>query len=102
MGKAATLYRSIVHAHRKYLPESMRMLGDKYVRAEFHRHKTATQPEQVAQFYREWEKYLEQIQMTSRGSSSGGVGKDLPDGVSLTEDQKVQLARLREEASKAK
>ena len=100
MGEAATLYRSILRAHKAHLPLKMRSLGDTYVRAEFHRHKTAdTQPEHVQRFYTEWEGYLHQI--LTQSTSSGSFGKDLPQDVALTEDQKAQLDKLRHEAANA-
>ena len=38
------LYRRILRAHRRKLDPAMRVLGDEYVRNEFHAHKTAENP----------------------------------------------------------
>lgn len=38
------LYRRILRAHRKHLPVKMRLLGDEYVKAEFHAHKDIDNP----------------------------------------------------------
>ncbi|KAL7563621.1 hypothetical protein ACA910_013361 [Epithemia clementina (nom. ined.)] len=82
----ASLYRSILRAHRQYLPMEMRVLGDSYVKTEFRLHTTqgpakkadatttgttaattaTTTPEQLATFCREWEKYLNHIVTTGQ------------------------------------
>eukprot|EP00584_Thalassiosira_punctigera_P001763 CAMPEP_0172541506 /NCGR_PEP_ID=MMETSP1067-20121228/12308_1 /TAXON_ID=265564 ORGANISM="Thalassiosira punctigera, Strain Tpunct2005C2" /NCGR_SAMPLE_ID=MMETSP1067 /ASSEMBLY_ACC=CAM_ASM_000444 /LENGTH=145 /DNA_ID=CAMNT_0013327563 /DNA_START=10 /DNA_END=447 /DNA_ORIENTATION=- len=71
--KALSLYRSILRAHDKFLPMSMRQLGDAYVKSEFRLHKSA-KPEQAAQFFVEWEKYLRHVERTGRGNTSMDVG----------------------------
>jgi len=55
------LYRRILKAHRKALPFEMRSLGDDYVKAEFHRHKTTDNPVHVMGFLLEWKRYLDEI-----------------------------------------
>ena len=118
----------------------MRGLGDAYVKNEFRLHKAATDADQLAQFYAEWQKYLDHLQSTARaretvksgvlddggmdsprgsvvvttteaavGGSKGAQGQtaftfgtDMPSDVQLSEEQLVQLAKLREEAQKAK
>ena len=82
--QVVNLYRSLLRAHRQYLPTDMRSLGDAYVKSEFRLHakkqpaeggdsststKTTT-PEQLATFCTEWEKYLHQI--TSTGEQMKG------------------------------
>ena len=122
LSRAATLYRSILRAHKKHLPQEMRLLGDKLIKSEFQSHKTATKPEEVALFFTEWEKYLGQILMTARAQESAaigslddgssikdnngpsssvfGFGKDLPLDAELSEEQVTQLNKLKEEAAK--
>uniref|UniRef100_A0A7S0AQM6 Succinate dehydrogenase assembly factor 3 n=1 Tax=Minutocellus polymorphus TaxID=265543 RepID=A0A7S0AQM6_9STRA len=144
---ALNLYRSILRAHANHLPPNMRGLGDTYVKNEFRLHKATTNTEQLAQFYTEWQKYLDHLQSTARaretvksgvlddgsnnasnvggGMDSPGVvvtsteaavggnkgtqgqtvfafGTDMPKEVQLSEEQLVQLRKLREEAQKAK
>lgn len=136
---ALQLYRSILRAHATHLPPNMRGLGDTYVKNEFRLHKAATDADQLAQFYTEWQKYLDHLQSTARaketvksgllddgtdsprgsvvvtsteaavGGSTGTQGQtaftfgtDMPSDVQLSEEQLVQLAKLREEAQKAK
>jgi hypothetical protein len=120
--KAVTLYRSLLKAHSKYLPAEMRSLGDAYVKAEFRMHKNVTNQDHLSRFYEEWYKYLDQIQQTARAremlavgitedtrmkrdeSQSSDViysfGKDLDSSIQLTDEQKSQLEKLREETSK--
>ena len=72
-------------------------------------------PHQVENFMTEWQQYLDQILLTAKAqdSISAGApdyversrsvfsfGKDLPPDVELTEEQKSQLEKLREEATK--
>lgn len=38
------LYRRLLRAHRKHLPQEMRVLGDEYIKKEFHLHKTIDNP----------------------------------------------------------
>lgn len=38
------LYRRLLRAHRRHLPQQMRLLGDEYVKAEFRAHKTVDNP----------------------------------------------------------
>ena len=126
--RAVQLYRSLLRAHKQFLPANMRALGDTYVKAEFQLHKTASE-EQAAAFLEEWTKYLHHVQQQGqrlrnqaslsqvgnldntnnhsdkRSSSSfagaGGAsfGQDLPSNVQLTDEQQEQLAKLRQEAS---
>ena len=46
------LYKTIFRLHQS-LPQELKELGNRYVREEFHRHKTA-QPEYVTNFMIEW------------------------------------------------
>ena len=131
---ALSLYRGILRAHARHLPEQMRELGDAYVRSEFRLHRTATGQEHVRQFHEEWGRYQAQIEETGRartaraagglGDGGGGglgaagtgtgtgmaaavegepflFGSDMPPDVELSDEQRVQIEKLREEARKA-
>lgn len=116
--RALTLYRSILRAHKRFLPTQMQDLGNKYVRNEFKLHKNAQQPQQIALFFTEWDKYLDQITMTARSREAldmSGIandkqqqnqnvvvqwGRDLPHDVQLTDEQKQRLEKLRSETGK--
>jgi hypothetical protein len=93
----------------------MRDLGDKYVRNEFILHKNTQQPQQLALFFTEWDKYLDEITMTARSREALDVsgisnneqkpnvvqwGRDLPHDVQLTDDQKQRLEKLRNQTVK--
>lgn len=117
---AILLYRSILKAHKKYLPMDMKALGDKYVKTEFRLHKEATEVDQVQTFMKEWQTYLDQILVTARArnhamSMEGSLettdnrsrskplfefGANLPKDARLSDDQLAQLEKLREEAEK--
>jgi hypothetical protein len=49
------LYRRILRAHRKYLPPAARLLGDRYVKEEFHRTKDTDNPVHVIGFLTQWQ-----------------------------------------------
>lgn len=114
--RAASLYRSLLRAHKKHLPVAMKELGDAYVKSEFRLHKKATDPQHIQLFFTEWEQYLNQILVTARNqeharltdeeeTTRGAVfrfGADLPSDVDLNEEQLAQLQKLREEASNAR
>mmetsp|Transcript_28942 Transcript_28942/g.42529 ORF Transcript_28942/g.42529 Transcript_28942/m.42529 type:complete len:121 (-) Transcript_28942:577-939(-) len=106
---AKALYRSLLRAHQTYLPAEMKQLGDAYVKSEFRLHKNVTKPEQLSAFFREWERYLDQIVLTGKakdavddsGSRAFEFGKELPQEVALSDEQKEQLEKLKDEATKA-
>ena len=115
---ASALYRSIMKAHKKYLPDQMRRLGDAYVKSEFKSHKEVKKPEQLEEFFSAWEQYLSQIQEAARAKESlsagslterafsaatmsnsvGSFGKDVPHGLELSNEQRSRLNKLKEEA----
>lgn len=77
-------------------------MGDTYAKDEFRRHRDAkTTPAQWKAFTEEWQRYLSMLQGTADLPHSSG---DIPDDVlnSLNADQQQQLARLREEAARAR
>lgn len=41
------LYRRLLRAHRKHLPQEMRVLGDEYVKREFRAHRAVENPAQI-------------------------------------------------------
>lgn len=56
------LYRRILRAHRKHLPHEMRVLGDKYVMAEFRAHRNVDNPVHIVGFLSEWQMYVQSIE----------------------------------------
>ncbi|KZT32749.1 ACN9-domain-containing protein [Sistotremastrum suecicum HHB10207 ss-3] len=54
------LYRRLLRAHRNLAPD-MRSLGDDYVKGEFRRTKTTTNPVHIIGFLSEWKKYLDSL-----------------------------------------
>lgn len=44
------LYRRLLRAHRKYLPQEMRLLGDEYIKAEFRAHRSVDNPAHLVSF----------------------------------------------------
>ncbi|KAF9169794.1 acetate non-utilizing protein 9 [Mortierella sp. AD011] len=56
-----SLYRQILRAHRVHLPPQFRILGDGYVKAEFHRHKDVDNPLYIVGFLEQWQEYLNHI-----------------------------------------
>ena len=109
---AISLYRNILRAHKRYLPHEMKGLGDSYVKNEFRLFKNVKDETQLDQFYTSWQQYLQQILDTARAKefvSSGSIsdaeeittfGRHLPTDVELSDEQKEQLSKLKEETSK--
>lgn len=127
VARGASLYRSILRAHKHHLPVEMKRLGDMYVRSEFKAHMLDAKPQHLQAFFREWDKYLDQITVAARARDSLGstppsssvtmdtaaarnnmlqqqeifsFGSDLPPTVELSEEQTKQLEKLKEEAEK--
>jgi hypothetical protein len=89
----------------------MRKLGDAYVKAEFRQHKDVTDTNQLGKFFTEWNMYLNHVRETARAKETKAAGlgvdnkqvvfgMDLDEGVEMTDEQKLQLQNLREEATK--
>jgi hypothetical protein len=74
----------------------MRGLGDKYAKDEFRKHQAA-KPEFLVPFFREWDKYVAQL---NQQTSVTGFGASL-DVDSLTDEQRVMLAKLAQETTAA-
>ncbi|KAG0212178.1 acetate non-utilizing protein 9 [Mortierella sp. GBA30] len=60
-----SLYRKILRAHRVHLPSQFRILGDGYVKAEFHRHKEVDNPLYIVGFLEQWTEYLNHVVSSS-------------------------------------
>jgi hypothetical protein len=108
---ALSLYRGILRAHNRHLPAEMRSLGDAYVKSEFKLHKLVTKTTQLDEFFVAWEEYLNQIMQNSRRKESVSAGsldakavegtwfgQNLPSDYDLSDEQKEQLEKLRDEA----
>ena len=98
------LYRRILRLHRQ-LPVELRQLGDSYVSAEFKKHKSA-KPQFIPGFVAEWTRYIELVE--AQVSPAGKidvkpVGRELSADElrALSEEQRVQLKTLRQEADVA-
>ena len=109
---AIVLYRNILRAHKRYLPPEMKELGDSYVKSEFNLFKKVADEGQLNEFFFEWNQYLNQLMQTARrkesisagsleSSSSSTFGKHLSADISLTDEQMIQLKKLKEETERA-
>ena len=98
MKKPLVLYSRILRLHRTKLPPEMRFLGDAYVRDEFKKHKSAN-PQFLKQFFNEWEQY---VTMFEQSKDQKSLGKDIDPSLvdMMTDEQKVQLHALKENARK--
>ena len=93
------LYRSILRAHQRYLPPDARALGDAYVKEEFALHKDASDNFMV-QFDRQWRDYLTTLRATD---AEAPIGREMTaeEVAALSDEQKIQLLKIRESASGA-
>lgn len=108
---ALSLYRAILRAHKNHLPSEMRSLGDSYVKSEFKLHKNVENTAQLDSFFVAWENYLSETLKTARIKESSvslgekgmkaSFGQHLPPDIELSEEQQMQLEKLKEEANKA-
>ncbi|KAI1401031.1 ACN9-domain-containing protein [Hypoxylon fuscum] len=84
------LYRRLFRAHRKHLPQEMRLLGDEYIKAEFRAHRDVDNPAHLIGFLSEWQLYAQKIE----GDSWVGEKLD-PEKVEKMSDQQMgQLYEL--------
>mmetsp|Transcript_135454 Transcript_135454/g.235567 ORF Transcript_135454/g.235567 Transcript_135454/m.235567 type:complete len:107 (-) Transcript_135454:82-402(-) len=95
-GEGRVLFRSIMRLHRTRLPETMRKLGDPYVRKEFRLHyKPDVKEAHKAMFISQWQDYAQtlsaQTKITGKEMSSEQLGK-------LNDEQKKQLGELEKNA----
>ncbi|KAL3318046.1 acetate non-utilizing protein 9 [Cichlidogyrus casuarinus] len=95
------LYKTILRLH-KGLPPEMKELGDRYVKDEFKRHKTAS-VEYVKPFMVEWSSYASQLAQQIKISSNPKERLDFGAKIAessishFTEEQLNQLLLLAEE-----
>lgn len=127
MARGLQLFRTIMRLHRDVLPREMRGLGDAYVRcatpaaprrgacargftprggrAEFRAHSTGrAKVEHLEKFFVEWAGYAEAMRrQASCAGSHERIGRPLSgeEEARLGEEQRRQLARLREEVTEA-
>ena len=98
---ALALYRDILRAHQRYLPADARALGDGYVKAEFQLHRDASADFKV-QFERQWRDYLTQLRRGDPEADNGtsAIGREMTADElgALSEEQKIQLIRIRDSA----
>ena len=95
-----SLYRRILEVHRSKLPLPLQDLGNSYARDEFRRHREEqTTEQQWAIFAAEWRKYVAMLSGEADMSPSGDIPKDVLDH--MTQEQKLRLHILEEEAKKA-
>ncbi|KAI5923314.1 hypothetical protein F4810DRAFT_669756 [Camillea tinctor] len=84
------LYRRLLRAHRKHLPQGMRLLGDEYVKAEFRAHKNVDNPVHLIGFLTEWQLYAQKIE----GDSWVGEKLDQQKIAKMSDEQLGQLYEL--------
>lgn len=84
------LYRRLLRAHRKHLPQEMRLLGDEYIKSEFRAHRDVDNPVHIIGFLTEWQMYAQKIEGDS------WVGEKLEPGkIEKMSDQQIgQLYEL--------
>ena len=106
---AKGLYRMLLRAHQKHLPNDMKALGDEYVKSEFKLHKNVKKHDTLDMFYTEWLFYLNSIESAARARATGTVvtledrsqidfGRDLPPDIDMDEEQMAALEKLKQEA----
>lgn len=109
-GAALSLYKGILKAHKDHLPAEMRSLGDAYVKSEFKLHKNVENGAQLDSFFTAWKDYLDQMLKTARIKEStlslgekemkASFGQHLSSDIELSEEQEMQLEKLKDEAKK--
>ncbi|KAG7090009.1 hypothetical protein E1B28_011631 [Marasmius oreades] len=90
------LYRRLLRAHR-YLPREMRSLGDDYVKAEFRRHRTVTNPVHIIGFLSQWKMYLQELPQGPAGETFRGKKLDQMQLEKMSSEQLGQLYELMQE-----
>ena len=80
--------------HKTKLPVYMRIVGDKYVRNEFKLFKNVSDENQLANFYIEWNTYLNYLL-----KQNNKFGKDMTEDErnNLSNEQREKISQLREE-----
>jgi hypothetical protein len=101
LARLHSLYRAVLRAHREKLPPPLRALGDSYVQSELRRHiKGSTSERQWAEFGDQWSAYLSMLRGRADADEAQGSITALheADERALNEEQRGQLARLKEAA----
>ncbi|KAF4819418.1 Succinate dehydrogenase assembly factor 3 [Colletotrichum sp. SAR11_59] len=84
------LYRRLLRAHRKYLPQEMRVLGDEYIKAEFRAHRNVDNPAHLIGFLTEWQLYAQKVE----GDQWKGDKIDPVKVAKMSDEQIAQLYEL--------
>jgi len=88
------LYRVIRKLHRCKLSNEMRFLGDRYVRDEFQRHKSASQ-QHLLGFFEAWVQYVEHLRSSPGMQEQHSViGRNIAPA-ELSSDQQQTMDELR-------
>jgi hypothetical protein len=90
------LYRRILRAHVKSLPQDLRPLGDQYVKAEFKAHQNIDNPLHIVGFLTQWQDYLKSLD--GGDWKQGKLSKQELD--KMSPEQIGQLYELMNEAKK--
>jgi len=94
---ARGLYRSILRAHARHLPNEMRTLGDAYVRSEWMLHRDVKDETTLNNFFKEWNNYLSHILQTARARESRAVvGGSMDAVVENTSNNKDTMHSVRD------
>eukprot|EP00614_Pseudopedinella_elastica_P005604 CAMPEP_0172608976 /NCGR_PEP_ID=MMETSP1068-20121228/29018_1 /TAXON_ID=35684 /ORGANISM="Pseudopedinella elastica, Strain CCMP716" /LENGTH=84 /DNA_ID=CAMNT_0013412395 /DNA_START=210 /DNA_END=464 /DNA_ORIENTATION=+ len=82
------------------MPSHMRELGDAYVKREFRQHQNA-KPEFLPGFFSAWESYVKDL---SAKDESAGFGRPIESKKmnAMTEEQRMNMEKLKDEARKAR
>ena len=94
------LYGSILRLHRRLPYADLRILGDEYVKKEFRDHLKSATPEQLRQFAEEWTKYRQTLEKQLRAEKLPGL--EIDKQAVLSDEQKLDMLRLKQAASPAK
>lgn len=94
------LYKRILKAHTR-LPDDLKFVGDKYVKEEFKRHKSA-ESGYVEVFMNQWKVYVENIEQQIKINQPNKFGNNLPEEVierDFNDSHIVQLYELKQAAA---
>ncbi|KAL6714518.1 Bifunctional NAD(P)H-hydrate repair enzyme [Lecanora helva] len=90
------LYRRLLRAQRKYLPQRERLLGEEYIKSEFRAHKNVENPMHIIGFLTEWQMYAQTIE----GKEWRGETIDKGKIDKMSDQQLGQLYELMQEIQK--
>jgi len=95
-----SLYRSLLRLHSKCgLPADMKELGNSYVKSEFRQHRKMTDANEIQQFGKEWQLYIQQMKNQSQSQENQkSYGRNLSSELHFSDEQQDQLNKLKEEA----